>query len=105
MHPFPSGHIPFVEAAIYLVKSYRTPQSLFRSARASCTTYYLWWTRAPARAKNLDTYIQAYMPHNSLGDSPNHSTVQYSLVLPSTIYYCPVQSSTAQYILVPPSTV
>ena len=29
--------------------------------------YYLWWTRPYARpyarAKNLDTYIQAYMPH------------------------------------------
>ena len=25
----------------------------------------------PVRAKNLDTYIQAYMPHESLGDSPN----------------------------------
>ena len=28
MHPFPSGHIPFVEAAIYLVKSYRNPPTL-----------------------------------------------------------------------------
>ena len=25
----------------------------------------------PARAKNLDTYIQAYMPHESSGDSSN----------------------------------
>ena len=40
--------------------------SFFRSARASCTT-----SGGPARAKNLDTYIQAYMPHESSGDSSN----------------------------------
>ena len=28
VHPFPSGHIPFVEAAIYLVKSYRNAPTL-----------------------------------------------------------------------------
>ena len=28
VHPFPSGHIPFVEAAIHLVKSYRNPPTL-----------------------------------------------------------------------------
>ena len=27
--------------------------------------------RTPVRAKNLDTYIQAYMPHESSGDSSN----------------------------------
>ena len=39
---------------------------VFRSARASCTT-----SGGPVRAKNLDTYIQAYMPHESSGDSSN----------------------------------
>ena len=29
------------------------------------------YTRTSARAKNLDTYIQAYMPHESSGDSSN----------------------------------
>ena len=29
------------------------------------------YTRTPVRAKNLDTYIQAYMPHESSGDSSN----------------------------------
>ena len=27
--------------------------------------------RLPVRAKNFDTYIQAYMPHESSGDSSN----------------------------------
>ena len=44
--------------------------ALFRSARASCTT-----SGQPvhpyACVKNLDTYIQAYMPHESSGDSSN----------------------------------
>ena len=43
---------------------------IFRSARASCTT-----SGGPAhprpRNENLDTYIQAYMPHESSGDSSN----------------------------------
>ena len=45
---------------------------VFRSARASCTTSgqpACMWARLPVRAKNLDTYIQAYMPHESSGDS------------------------------------
>ena len=29
------------------------------------------YTRTPVRAKNLYTYIQAYMPHESSGDSSN----------------------------------
>ena len=58
--------------------------------------------RTPVRAKNLDTYIQAYMPHESSGYSSSQlctveyclvqsSTAQYSLLLPSTVYYRPVQ--------------
>ena len=43
---------------------------LFRSARASCATSGQ-PARGPGRAKNLDTYIQAYMPHKSSGDSSN----------------------------------
>ena len=40
---------------------------IFRSARASCTT-----SGEPVRRnENLDTYIQAYMPHESSGDSSN----------------------------------
>ena len=42
----------------------------FRSARASCTTSSE-PVRTPDRAKNLDTYMQAYMPHESSGDSSN----------------------------------
>ena len=44
--------------------------SIFRSARASCTTSG-GPVRTPVRAKNLDTYIQAYMPHESSEDSSN----------------------------------
>ena len=85
--------------------------------------YYLWSTCPYVRANNLDTYIQAYIPHESSGDSSNQpctvqcrpvqsSTAQYSLVPPSTVQYRPVQfstsqeqSSTAQYSPIPPSTV
>ena len=43
---------------------------ILRSARASCTTSGQ-PALTPARAKNLDTYLQAYMPHESSGDSSN----------------------------------
>ena len=64
----------------------------------------------PARAKNLDTQIQAYiclMNHQETHQTNpvQSSTAQYSLVPPSTVQYQPVQSSTAQYSLVLPSTV
>ena len=73
-------------------------------------------TRTPVCNENMDTYIQAYMPYESLGDSSNQpctvlyrpvqsSTAQYSLVPPNTVQYQPVQSRTAQYSLVPLRTV
>ena len=78
-------------------------------------TCHKWWTRLSARAKNLDTYIQAYMPHESSGDSSNQpckvynrqvqsSTVQYTPVTPSTAQYSPVPPSSAQYRPVLPIT-
>ena len=47
-------------------------QYFFRSARTSCTTFD--WSRPPVRPSALKIWtpcIQAYMPHESLGDSSN----------------------------------